>query len=145
MRSSRTTGGDFPVESGRYHLYVARACPWAHRTLIGRALMGLQDAISVSFVDPIRDERGWRFSGDGYVDPINGFRFLSEAYLKSEPDYAARVTVPVLWDTAIRDDRQQRVSRHPADAVDGVRARWPSTRSSSCPSGCVARSRRSTS
>src|SRR3984957_5372667 len=91
-------GSDFPVQSGRYHLYAARACPWAHRTLIGRELMGLQDAISVSFVDPIRDERGWRFSGEGYVDPVNAFRFLSEAYLKSEPDYAARVTVPVLWD-----------------------------------------------
>jgi putative glutathione S-transferase len=91
-------GSDFPVQSGRYHLYVAKACPWAHRTLIGRSLMGLQDAISVSFVDPIRDQRGWRFSGNGYVDPLNGFDYLSEAYLKSEPDYAARVTVPVLWD-----------------------------------------------
>jgi glutathionyl-hydroquinone reductase len=88
----------FPVEPGRYHLYVARACPWAHRTLIGRALMGLQDAISVSFVDPIRGERGWRFSGDDFVDPLNGFGYLSEAYLASEPSYDARVTVPVLWD-----------------------------------------------
>jgi glutathionyl-hydroquinone reductase len=91
-------GSGFPVESGRYHLYVARACPWAHRTLIGRELMGLQDAISVSFVDPIRDERGWRFSGGGYVDPVNGFGYLSEAYLRSQPDFNARVTVPVLWD-----------------------------------------------
>jgi putative glutathione S-transferase len=91
-------GSDFPVQSGRYHLYVARACPWAHRTLIGRELMGLQDAISISFVDPIRDERGWRFSGGGYVDPVNGFGYLSEAYLRSQPDFDARVTVPVLWD-----------------------------------------------
>jgi putative glutathione S-transferase len=91
-------GSDFPAQSGRYHLYVARACPWAHRTLIGRGLMGLQDAISVSYVDPIRDERGWRFSGDGYVDSVNGFGYLSEAYLRSEPNYGARVTVPVLWD-----------------------------------------------
>ena len=91
-------GSEFPVQSGRYHLYVARACPWAHRTVIGRALMGLQDAISVSFVDPIRDERGWRFSGGRYVDTVNGYGYLSEAYLASEPDYAARVTVPVLWD-----------------------------------------------
>jgi putative glutathione S-transferase len=91
-------GSDFPVQSGRYHLYVARACPWAHRTLIGRSLMGLENVISVSFVDPLRDERGWRFSGDRYVDPVNAFSYLSEAYLKSEPDYAARVTVPVLWD-----------------------------------------------
>ena len=91
-------GSEFPVQSGRYHLYVARACPWAHRTVIGRALMGLQDAISVSFVDPIRDDRGWRFSGGRYVDTVNGYGYLSEAYLASEPDYAARVTVPVLWD-----------------------------------------------
>src|ERR1700722_357830 len=91
-------GSDFPVQSGRYHLYVARACPWAHRTLIGRALMGLQDAISVSFVDPIRDERGWHFSGGRYVDAVNAFSYLSDAYLASEPGYEARVTVPVLWD-----------------------------------------------
>src|ERR1700679_1893108 len=87
--------GDFPVQSGRYHLYVARACPWAHRTLIGRGLMGLQDAISVSFVDPIRDERGWHFSGGRFVDAVNGFSYLSEAYLASEPGYADRVAVPV--------------------------------------------------
>jgi glutathionyl-hydroquinone reductase len=89
----------FPLKSGRYHLYVARACPWAHRTLIGRQLMGLQDAISVSFVNPLRDERGWEFSGGEYTDPANGFRYLSEAYDAADPEYAARVSVPVLWDT----------------------------------------------
>jgi glutathionyl-hydroquinone reductase len=89
----------FPLEARRYHLYIARACPWAHRTLIGRELMGLQDAISVSFVHPLRDDRGWAFTGDGYVDPINGFRYLAQAYDASDPDYDARVTVPVLWDT----------------------------------------------
>ncbi|HEX5194289.1 MAG TPA: glutathione S-transferase C-terminal domain-containing protein [Solirubrobacteraceae bacterium] len=89
---------EFPVAAGRYHLYVARACPWAHRTLIGRALMGLEEAISVSYVDPIRDERGWRFTDRGYVDSANGFRYLSEAYRASDPDYDARATVPVLWD-----------------------------------------------
>ncbi len=88
----------FPLEAGRYHLYVARACPWAHRTLIGRRLMGLQDAIDVSFVDPLRDDRGWRFSGDGYVDPINGWHYLGEAYTAADSAYDARVTVPVLWD-----------------------------------------------
>ena len=89
---------DFPLESGRYHLYVARACPWAHRTLIGRRLMGLESAIDVSFVSPIRDERGWRFTGDGYEDRVNGFTFLSEAYEATEAGYDARVSVPVLWD-----------------------------------------------
>jgi len=89
---------DFPVAAGRYHLYVARACPWAHRTLIGRALMGLEDAISVSYADPIRDERGWRLNDDGQADAINGFGYLSEAYRATDPGYDARVTVPVLWD-----------------------------------------------
>jgi glutathionyl-hydroquinone reductase len=89
---------DFPLQAGRYHLYVARACPWAHRTLIGRRLMGLQDAIGVSFVSPLRDERGWEFRGGKYVDSVNGFQFLSEAYAAADPDYDARVSVPVMWD-----------------------------------------------
>jgi glutathionyl-hydroquinone reductase len=89
---------EFPVAAGRYHLYIARACPWAHRTLIGRMLMGLEDAISVSFVNPLRDERGWAFTGDGFDDPVNGFRYLSEAYDAADPAYEARVSVPVLWD-----------------------------------------------
>jgi putative glutathione S-transferase len=89
---------EFPVAAGRYHLYVARACPWAHRTLIGLRLMGLEHAIGVSYVDPIRDERGWAFTGGPYVDPINGFSFLSEGYLATDPAYEARVSVPVLWD-----------------------------------------------
>jgi glutathionyl-hydroquinone reductase len=88
----------FPVGAGRYHLYVARACPWAHRTLIGRMLMGLEDAISLSFVHPLRDERGWEFTGDGYEDPVNGFRYLGEAYAAADASFAARVSVPVLWD-----------------------------------------------
>jgi putative glutathione S-transferase len=90
---------DFPVEPARYHLYVSRACPWAHRTLIGRALMGLEDAIGVSYVDPIRDERGWTFSGGGYIDHAGDFEFLSQAYTATEPGFADRVSVPVLWDT----------------------------------------------
>ncbi|MBV8998938.1 MAG: glutathione S-transferase C-terminal domain-containing protein [Solirubrobacterales bacterium] len=95
---SADPGAEFPVQAGRYQLYVARACPWAHRTIIARMLMGLEDAIGLSFVDPIRDERGWAFTGGNYVDPINGFEFLSEAYLATDSDYQARVTVPVLWD-----------------------------------------------
>ena len=76
---------EFPVAGGRYHLYVARACPWAHRTIIARRLMGLEEAIGVSFVDPVRDERGWAFTGGEYIDPVNGFEFLSEAYMASDP------------------------------------------------------------
>lgn len=88
-------------ESGRYHLYVSYACPWAHRTIIVRALMGLEEAIGMSVVDPIRDERGWAFrSGDGHgADPLHGWAYLSEAYRATQPDYRGRVTVPVLWDT----------------------------------------------
>ena len=94
-------GGEFPPQAGRYHLYVSYACPWAHRTIIVRALRGLEVAIGMTAVDPIRDERGWAFrDGPGYSrDPINGFAFLSEAYLASDSHYRGRVTVPVLWDT----------------------------------------------
>lgn len=89
----------FGLESGRYHLYVCRACPWAHRTIIGRELLGLEEAISISFVDPLRDARGWAFTEPGrYEDPLNGFGFLSEAYARTNPKFAGRVTVPVLWD-----------------------------------------------
>jgi glutathionyl-hydroquinone reductase len=95
---SADAGAEFPALAGRYHLYVARACPWAHRTIIARRLMGLEDAIGISFVDPIRDADGWAFTGGRYVDDVNGFQFLSEAYLATDPGYDARVTVPVLWD-----------------------------------------------
>jgi putative glutathione S-transferase len=89
----------FAPAAGRYHLYVARACPWAHRTIIARRLMGLEEAISISYVDPIRDQRGWAFTEPGrYEDPVNGFSFLAEAYHRVDPDFADRVTVPVLWD-----------------------------------------------
>ena len=88
------------AESGRYHLYVSLACPWAHRTLIFRKLLGLEETISASVVDPIRDNRGWRFGkGNGFQpDPINGFSYLSEAYMATNPSFTGRVTVPVLWD-----------------------------------------------
>jgi putative glutathione S-transferase len=89
---------EFPLAAGRYHLYVARACPWAHRTIIARRLMGLEAAIGISFIDPIRDQRGWAFSGGEYEDSINGFSFLSEAYRATDAAFDARVTVPVLWD-----------------------------------------------
>ena len=90
----------YAPEPGRYHLYVSLACPWAHRTLIARHLRGLDAAIGVTVVDPVRDERGWAFrDGPGFSrDPINGFAFLSDAYRASDPSFHGRWTVPVLWD-----------------------------------------------
>lgn len=92
----------FPAAPNRYHLYVCYACPWAHRTIILRRLKGLEGLVGMTAVDPIRDERGWRFAGngktDGETDPVNGWKFLSEAYRASMPGYEGRVTVPVLWD-----------------------------------------------
>jgi putative glutathione S-transferase len=91
----------YPAVGGRYHLYVSLACPWAHRTIIYRGLKGLEDAISMTIVDPERDERGWAIAeGPGNTpDPINGFALLSDAYEASAPGFEGRVTVPVLWDT----------------------------------------------
>jgi putative glutathione S-transferase len=91
----------FAPEAGRYHLYVSLACPWAHRTIIVRALKGLEDAIGMTVVDPVRDELGWAFrDGDGFSrDPVNSFAYLAEAYRATDPHYHGRVTVPVLWDT----------------------------------------------
>ena len=88
------------AQAGRYHLYVSLACPWAHRTLILRRFLALEDVISASVVDPIRDHRGWRFGeGDDFSpDPVNGFAYLSEAYRATAPSFRGRVTVPVLWD-----------------------------------------------
>jgi len=94
----------FPPEAGRYHLYVSLACPWAHRTLIVRHLKGLDQAITASVVDPVRDERGWAFrDGAGFSrDPVNGFAFLREAYLATKPAFQGRWSVPVLWDRVTR-------------------------------------------
>jgi glutathionyl-hydroquinone reductase len=88
-------------QPGRYHLYVSLACPWASRIVIVRQLKGLEDVLPMTVVDPVRDERGWRFTAEE-PDPVNGCAFLSEAYIASDPDYEARVTVPVLYDTQER-------------------------------------------
>lgn len=102
FRDELSTDGSspYPAVAGRYHLYVSLACPWAHRTVIVRNLMGLGDAVGLTVVDPVRDERGWAFRyGPGHsTDPINGFGFLREAYLASDPTFRGRWTVPVLWD-----------------------------------------------
>ena len=90
----------YPAEAGRYHLYVSLACPWAHRAVIVRGLLGLEDVVSMSVVDPVRDERGWAFrEGPGHgPDPVCSFGFLSEAYLRTDPAYTGRYTVPCIWD-----------------------------------------------
>jgi putative glutathione S-transferase len=90
----------FKAESGRYHLYVSYACPWAHRTLIYRKLKGLEEHVSVSVVNPLMLEHGWTFDpADGVVpDPINIAQNLHQIYTAAKPDYSGRVTVPVLWD-----------------------------------------------
>ena len=94
----RVGGEELPAVAGRYHLYVNLSCPWSHRTVIVRALKGLEDAISISYAHPVRDERGWAFPGGEHTDEVNGFRFLAEAYEQTRPGYDGRVSVPVLWD-----------------------------------------------
>jgi putative glutathione S-transferase len=92
--------GGFEAEPGRYHLYVSLACPWAHRTLIFRKLKGLEQAITVSVVHWHMGDEGWEFrEGPGCTpDTANGARALHEIYVKAQPDYSGRVSVPVLWD-----------------------------------------------
>jgi putative glutathione S-transferase len=92
--------GGFKAEADRYHLYVSLACPWAHRTLIFRKLKKLEDLISVSVVDPLMLEKGWEFKvGNGATgDLLFGNKALSDIYVKADPHYSGRVTVPVLWD-----------------------------------------------
>ena len=117
--SAGPSGGDgFKAEPGRYHLYVSLACPWAHRTLIFRALKGLQDAISVSVVHPDMLEHGWEFrdcaAGEFTAgDPLFGSDYLHQVYTRARPDYTGRVTVPVLWDRA----RETIVSNESADII----------------------------
>jgi glutathione S-transferase/putative glutathione S-transferase len=89
----------YPAAPGRYHLYISWGCPWAQRTAIVRKLKGLEDVVSVSYVDDERDGRGWAFRERRGPDPVNGFEFLAQAYEATEPGYDGHVSVPVLWDT----------------------------------------------
>ncbi|MDX1802768.1 MAG: glutathione S-transferase family protein [Alcanivorax sp.] len=111
------SGGDgFAAESGRYHLYVSYACPWAHRALVVRALKGLQAHIGVSVVHPHMLENGWELRDDfdgATGDGLYGFSKLYELYLKADPHYSGRVTVPVLWDK----QRETIVSNESAEII----------------------------
>lgn len=99
--SAGPDGGEgFKAEPGRYHLYVSYACPWAHRTLIVRALKGLEDVISVSVVHPLMPSESWVFGEypGATIDHVNNSNYMYENYLKADPDFEGLVTVPVLWD-----------------------------------------------
>ena len=112
----------FRAEPGRYHLYVSKACPWAHRSIIVRRLKQLEDLISMSIVDPVRDERGWAFrEGSGHShDPVNGFALLSEAYLATDPSFSGRITVPVLWDR----ETGRIVNNESAEVIRMLNSEW---------------------
>ncbi|ROU00635.1 glutathione S-transferase family protein [Marinobacter sp. R17] len=122
--------GGFAAESGRYHLYVSMACPWAHRTLVFRELKGLAPHITVSVVHPHMLENGWEFRPDdpAYRDDVNGKRFLHEVYTSVAPDYTGRVTVPVLWDKTqgkmVSNESAEiiRMFNQAFDGIDGVRS-----------------------
>ncbi len=114
-RITADSTSDFPAEAGRYHLYVSLACPWAHRTLIMRALKGLQNIITVDVVHPLMQDNGWTFTTDKRAtgDSQLNADYLYQLYTKEKPDYTGRVTVPVLW-----DKQQQRiVNNESADII----------------------------
>ena len=118
--------GGFPAESGRYHLYVSLACPWAHRTLIFRALKGLEPHISVSAVHPDMLGEGWTFD-DTYPgatgDTLYGLPFARDIYTKAQPDVTTRVTVPILWDKqreTIVSNESAEIIRMFNSAFDGI-------------------------
>ena len=125
-----TGEGGFRAEAGRYRLYVAYICPWACRTLMARALKGLQDIIPVTVVNPRLSDHGWQFGGyeGAGEDPIFGARYLHEIYTKADPLYTGRATVPVLWDM----QRNVMVNNESADilrmfdsAFDGIAPATP--------------------
>ncbi|MBV0910771.1 glutathione S-transferase family protein [Anianabacter salinae] len=127
--------GGFKAESGRYHIYVSYACPWAHRALIFRALKGLTDHIGVSVVHPYMLDDGWTFETDfdgATGDKLHGLPFMRDIYTKADPDISGRVTVPVLWDTereTIVSNESAEIIRMLNSAFDGITGNtddyWP--------------------
>ena len=130
-----TGDAGFKAESGRYHLYVSYACPWAHRALIFRAIKGLTDHIDISVVHPEMMEDGWELKDDfegATGDTLFGFDYLREVYLKDTPDMTGRVTVPVLWDKQtgqIVSNESSEIIRMFNSAFDGITGNtddyWP--------------------
>ena len=119
--------GGFKAEPGRYHLYVAWACPWAHRALILRTLKGLQEMISLSATHWLMRENGWTFEpAEGVIpDTVNGARYLYQVYLADDPAYSGHATTPVLWDKAqgrIVNNESSEIIRMLNSAFDGVGA-----------------------
>lgn len=119
--------GGFKAAPGRYHLYVSLACPWAHRTMIFRALKGLEEMISVSVVHWYMADKGWTFqTGDGVVaDTENNAEYMYQVYTAALPDYSGRVTVPVLWDKqnkTIVSNESSEIIRMFNTAFDGIGA-----------------------
>ncbi|GMG83480.1 glutathione S-transferase family protein [Paralimibaculum aggregatum] len=118
--------GGFRAESGRYHLYVSLACPWAHRTLIFRSLKGLADHVTVDVVHPLMQGEGWTFDTGrpgATGDSLGGRRFLREVYTDAVPEASGRVTVPVLWDKArgtIVSNESAEIIRMLNSAFDGI-------------------------
>ena len=126
-RAGPTGENGFQAEAGRYHLYVSLACPWAHRTLIFRALKGLERMIGVSVVNPYMGEHGWTFDeAPGVIpDPIHHASYLYEIYRSARPDYTGRVTVPLLWDRerhTIVNNESSEIIRMLNSAFDGIGA-----------------------
>ncbi|WP_299554047.1 glutathione S-transferase C-terminal domain-containing protein [uncultured Tateyamaria sp.] len=114
LRDWITPEGPFTPDAGRYHLFVAWNCPWAHRTLLVRAVLGLQDAVSISIAKPRRTDQGWVFDSEGeYADTELDAQAVHQVYARQRPTYTGRITVPVLWDR----DTQQIVSNESADIV----------------------------
>ena len=129
------SSSDFPAESGRYHLYVSYACPWAHRTLIFRELKGLTDHITVSAVHPDMLNHGWTFETDDHGatgDTLYGLDFAHQIYTRADPTYSGRVTVPILWDKkreTIVSNESAEIIRMLNSAFDGLTGNttdyWP--------------------
>ncbi|MGB3493824.1 MAG: glutathione S-transferase family protein [Elainellaceae cyanobacterium] len=123
-----TGNGGFKAEPDRYHLYISNACPWAHRTMIFRALKGLEEMIAISVVHWLMGEHGWTFEpGDGVIaDPIFNATYLYQIYTHADAQYTGRVTVPILWDKqtqTIVNNESSEIIRMFNSAFDGVGAK----------------------